>query len=68
MQREASAQLVTSFDPGSVPLPETTVDRALMQWSSLDRITQADALLIVADTDGARHVYDQQAIAALARG
>ncbi len=66
MQRNASAQLVTSFDPASMPLDETTIDRALMQWSSLDRSTQADALLIVADADGGRHVYGQQAIAALA--
>ena len=42
MQRDVSAQLVTSFDPNSAPLIETSFDRALMQWSSLDQATQAE--------------------------
>ncbi len=67
MQRDVSAQLVTSFDPNSAPLIETSFDRALMQWSSLDQATQADALLIVSEGDGARRVYAQAAIAEMAR-
>ncbi len=67
MPQTASAQLVTSYAPGSKPLPETTIERALMQWRSLDSETQAEALLIVADADGGRRVYGRQAIDSLAR-
>ncbi|MBN2970967.1 hypothetical protein JW805_02900 [Roseomonas aeriglobus] len=67
MQPTATAQLVTSYAPDSKPLPETTIDRALMQWRSLDRQTQDEALLIIADAAGGRHVYGKSAIDALAR-
>ncbi|MFD1788422.1 hypothetical protein ACFSC3_12645 [Sphingomonas floccifaciens] len=66
MQRATSAQLVTAFDPNSEPLIETTFERAIMQWSSLDRVTQADALLIVSGAGGERRVYGRAAIAEMA--
>lgn len=63
MQQLASAQLVTHFEPGIAPAPETTIDRALMQWSSLGETDRQDALLIVQEVDGGRHVYGRAAIA-----
>lgn len=62
MQRQGSAQLVTYFDPAVAPAPETSIERALMQWSSLAKTAQDETLMIVHDADGSRHVYGRSAI------
>lgn len=63
MQQPGSAQLVTYFDPGIPPAPETSIDRALVQWSTLGEAAQNETLMIVHDGNGDSHVYGRAAIA-----
>lgn len=67
MSADSSAQLVTTFDPGAVPMAPTSVDQALAEWSALGEQARAEALLILIEAESSRpRVLGRSAITALA--
>ncbi len=63
----ASAQLITCFEPGARPAPQTSVDLALAAWCTLDEPARAEALLILFEEQCDRpRVLGRSAITALA--
>lgn len=66
-QASGSAQLITSFDPAATPAVPTTVDQAILQWSRLSDASQAEALLLIFESELDRpRVLGRSAIAQLA--
>ncbi|URW74433.1 hypothetical protein M9980_07505 [Sphingomonas donggukensis] len=66
-QASGSAQLITAFDPVAAPAVPTTVDQAISQWSRLPEASQAEALLLIYESESQRpRILGRSAIVQLA--